>query len=146
MSARSDRQPGQGVVEFAIVSLVFFLMLFGIVEMGWYLFSYHEVTNAAREGARYAIVHGTMSAGITNSSDVADYTLDTTKLKSAILAKVNLTNPNSLSVTITEPDGNLQPGHHVKFTVTYPYHPLIGFIIGGGTITLRGSSTMVIYY
>jgi hypothetical protein len=46
------------MVEFALVAPLFFLLLFGIIEAGRFVF-YHEIlANATREGARYAIVNG----------------------------------------------------------------------------------------
>ncbi len=58
------RRRGATTVEFAFVSILLFLMLFGIFEYGRFLFVYHLTTNAARDAARFAVVHtggGTMS-------------------------------------------------------------------------------------
>lgn len=49
---------GQALVEFALVAPWLFLMLFGIIEGGRFIFYYEMLNNATREGARYAIVHG----------------------------------------------------------------------------------------
>ncbi|WP_461048887.1 TadE family protein [Terrabacter koreensis] len=43
-------------MEFAIVLPVLFVVIAGIVDFGRYFFAQIEVTNAAREGARVAIV------------------------------------------------------------------------------------------
>jgi Flp pilus assembly protein TadG len=51
-------QRGQALVEFTLVSMVALLVLFGIIELGRALYSYHLVSNAARLGTRYAIVNG----------------------------------------------------------------------------------------
>ena len=47
----------QALVEFAIAAPIFFLILFGIIDFGRYVY-YTQVLNNAREGTRYAIVHG----------------------------------------------------------------------------------------
>jgi|SRR6478609_1199642 len=52
--ARTDR--GASAVEFAIVLPVLFLVIAGIVDFGRYFFTQIQVTNAAREGARAAVV------------------------------------------------------------------------------------------
>ncbi len=52
------RFTGQGLVEFALVVPIFFLMLIGVMEMGRLLWMNHELTNGTREAARYAMVHG----------------------------------------------------------------------------------------
>ena len=50
---------GQALVEFALVSVVLFLLLGAVVEFG-FLFSHKlELTNAARSGARWASLHST---------------------------------------------------------------------------------------
>jgi hypothetical protein len=52
---------GQALAEFAMVAPFFFLLLFGIIEGGRFLVYYQALNNATREGARYAIVHGSNS-------------------------------------------------------------------------------------
>jgi hypothetical protein len=49
------------MAEFAIVAPLFFLLLFGIIEVGRFIFYYEVLSNATREGARYAIVNGASS-------------------------------------------------------------------------------------
>jgi len=44
------------MIEFAIVALLLFTLLFGIIEFGWIFNGYVTLTSAAREGARQAIV------------------------------------------------------------------------------------------
>lgn len=137
---------GQGMVEFAVASLLFFTIIFGIIEMSWLLFTYHQVTAAAREGTRYATVRGTMSQGLKDPAEIAAYTLDPAEVKGAILAKTTLTDADALVVTIERPDGDLRPKHRVTVSVSYPYRPLIGFILPVPTLTLRASSTMIVHY
>lgn len=55
-SRRSGR--GQSLVEFALVLPVFLVMVFAIVDMARVVWAYDNLGNAAREGARYASVHG----------------------------------------------------------------------------------------
>ena len=52
---------GQALVEFAIVAPFFFFMLFAIIDFGRYVYYVQILNNAAREGARYAIVNGDAS-------------------------------------------------------------------------------------
>ncbi len=55
VSGRSGR--GQTMVELALVAPLFFMLLFGIVTLGIGVFYQQQVTNAAREAARYAAIH-----------------------------------------------------------------------------------------
>lgn len=58
---RTSHPRGQAMVEFALVAPIFLLILFGILEFGRYVYIAQILNNAAREGARYAIVHGSTS-------------------------------------------------------------------------------------
>jgi Flp pilus assembly protein TadG len=50
------RQRGAAAVEFALVSLVFFTMLFGAFEMGRLMFYWNTAAEVTRLGARMAVV------------------------------------------------------------------------------------------
>src|SRR5580692_10919305 len=52
----TPRRTGAHLVELAIVAPIFFLFLFGILEYGRFVMTLQIMTNAAREGARYAVV------------------------------------------------------------------------------------------
>lgn len=51
------RRLGTTTVEVSVVISVFLLFLFGILEYCRFLLMMHVVTNAARDGARYAVVN-----------------------------------------------------------------------------------------
>lgn len=48
---------GTTMAEFAIISAVFFMIIFGIIEFGRLLYTHNALTDATRRGARYAILH-----------------------------------------------------------------------------------------
>jgi len=48
---------GQTLVEFALVAPLFIMLLTGIISLGIGVFYQQQVTNAAREAARYAVIH-----------------------------------------------------------------------------------------
>src|SRR5438309_1354781 len=45
------------VIEFTFIAMVFFVLMMGIFEYARYLFTQQLLNNAAREGARYAVVN-----------------------------------------------------------------------------------------
>ncbi len=47
---------GAAIIEFAIVSVVFFMLLIGIMEMGRVMFYWNTATELTRMGARMAVV------------------------------------------------------------------------------------------
>jgi hypothetical protein len=55
---RHDRRRGQSLAEFALVLPLFLAMVFGIIDLGRVIWAMDDLGNAAREGARYASVHG----------------------------------------------------------------------------------------
>ncbi|MFN2417743.1 MAG: TadE/TadG family type IV pilus assembly protein [Candidatus Limnocylindria bacterium] len=53
---KRDARAGQSMVEFALILPLFILMVFGILDFGRAIYAYSTINNAAREGARWAIV------------------------------------------------------------------------------------------
>ncbi len=68
---RTDHHPhdaerrGAATVETALVLPVFFMVMLGIVEIGRYFMVSQLMTNAAREGARIAIMTGSTNNDVT---------------------------------------------------------------------------------
>jgi Flp pilus assembly protein TadG len=48
---------GTSMAEFAVVATFFFMLIFGIIEFGRLLYTHNALTDAARRGTRYAIIH-----------------------------------------------------------------------------------------
>jgi Flp pilus assembly protein TadG len=61
-SRKSER--GASLVEFSIAATVFLLAMFAVLEFGRALWVHNALTDAARKGARYAVLH--------KASDIAD--------------------------------------------------------------------------
>ena len=62
MKRISNRRKGQAVTEFALVFPLFLLVVLIVVDLARAIFVYSVISDAAREGARYAIVHGSQAA------------------------------------------------------------------------------------
>lgn len=54
----THRRRGASALEFALISPVLLLLLFGLVIGGLGIFRFHQVSSLAREAARYASVRG----------------------------------------------------------------------------------------
>jgi len=50
-------EKGQAMVEFALVLPLLLALLCGIIDFGWLYYNQITLNNAAREGARYAVIH-----------------------------------------------------------------------------------------
>lgn len=66
-----SRKRGQALVEFALVFPLLLLMVFGIIDAGRLIYTYNTVANAARNGARVAIVNQSTSGTDTCDTTVA---------------------------------------------------------------------------
>ena len=58
---------GQSLVEFSLVIPLFLLLLIAVFDLGRGVFAYNTLTNAAREGARMAIVNQDMATIIADA-------------------------------------------------------------------------------
>lgn len=104
-------EKGQALVEMALVLPLFFLLLFGVIEMGRVGYAYITVSNAARSGGRVATIGGT-DLDIQNSVYQAAASLDTT----------------SLTINITPTQSLRYSGQGVTVQVTYPVQLIIPII------------------
>ena len=66
-SHSSSLDPGQALVETALVLPLFLTIVLGVIVLGIGLFYQQQVTNAAREAARYAAIHSATSDCPTSS-------------------------------------------------------------------------------
>src|SRR5580692_6353215 len=69
------RQRGTTLLESAVMISVLLLMMFGVVGFGTALYTYHFVSNTAREATRWASVRGHSCVGgcEASSTDVNTY-------------------------------------------------------------------------
>jgi Flp pilus assembly protein TadG len=114
-------------VELALLLPVLLLLTIGVLDLGRGVYAYITLANAAREGARQAIV--------TSASE--DF-IRTTVVQAAVGLPIS-----SSDVTIS---GSRTPGSAVTVSVTYrfvPVTPVIRQMVGDG-VTIRGVSTMVV--
>lgn len=69
MKSFNHRQNERGttIAEFAVVALLFFTIIFGIIEFGRLLYTHNALTDATRRGARFASLHdGESEAAVIN--------------------------------------------------------------------------------
>ena len=71
MLRKKNSQRGSTLVEFAIGVTVFLTAMFGVLEFGRALWTHNALTDAARQGARYATIHS--QADINSVKNVVVY-------------------------------------------------------------------------
>ena len=123
---------GAAILEFGLAFLIFFSALYGIMEFGRVVASYNIISGAAREGARYAMVHGSASGSVATASDI----------QSVVRNWAIGLDRSSVVVTTTWTPGNA-PGNNVKVKASYVVTPFTGLILKDG-LTVQSSSQMAI--
>jgi Flp pilus assembly protein TadG len=59
-------EKGSTLVEYAIGATVFIMAVFGVLEFGRALWAHNALSDAARRGARYAVLHPSGDPGVKN--------------------------------------------------------------------------------
>jgi Flp pilus assembly protein TadG len=95
---RSRRQRGQGLVEIALVLPVFLLIVLGTIDFGRAIYIYSVMSNGAREGARYAIVHGSKAQSIDGSCASGPGTVTTDTLGALVVKATGASAPGWAAV------------------------------------------------
>jgi Flp pilus assembly protein TadG len=62
---------GKSLAEFAVVALFFFMLIFAVIEFGRFLYTHNALNDAARRGARYAVLHRSDQFDINGNSIAA---------------------------------------------------------------------------
>ncbi len=127
-------EQGQSLVEFSLSAIVFFVMVLGLIDVGRAVWNYNTLAQATREGTRYAIVHGSLSADPAMTADQQDV-IDQVEQFSGGL------DLNQLNVTATWPDGSNEPGDRVTVESSYTYNPIFD-LFDFVSIGMSSSSTM----
>ena len=124
---------GQTLTEYALTITISLMFLFMTFDFGRAIFTYSVLSNAAREGARFASV----KFSDTNRDDLIDTYIQT-----------RIPGIDPIPVLTTNIDWHLQNTKEISVTLSlsYPFDPLIGEIIGINPITLGARSSMMLEY
>jgi Flp pilus assembly protein TadG len=122
---------GQGLVEFALVFPILILLLLAIFDVGRLVFAYNDITNAARDGVRVAIVDQT--SGVARDATIRQAT------------SLGLTSSDvTVSYRAADLSGDCptpyQLGCVAEVQVKFDWQaitPIIGSIIGPVTVTTQ---------
>jgi len=132
------------MVEFAIVVLVFATLVLGMLDLGYGVFQYHIVAEAARQGARQAIVHGGLAdrLGPWGPASYSGNGNDTHPLAEAIRPYLVGLDPAEVTIEAVWLDGANGLDDRVQITVGTPFRPIITFIFKRPVFDLEATSTM----
>jgi Flp pilus assembly protein TadG len=120
-----NTQRGQAAVEFALVSLVFFALVYGVLEVGRLVFIHAEIHNAAREGAHFLSLNPGASQ---------------TELETRARSTLSLTPRAETAITR---GGSSCHFCRVEVTASYTWTPMVR-ITGMGAIVITRSAVKIV--
>ena len=147
---RARGESGTAVVEFALVCMVFLLLVFGIIDFSRLFQSWVTVQHAAREGARYGST-GRVDCAISTTDRLACIQYMAKQATAGLSGA-----PNNVTVTVKswdypgyteEQDGSAGNAcDALEVTVHYDFSfaaPIIANVLGGAHITIPGRERIV---
>jgi TadE-like protein len=139
---------GVTTVETALVILAFLTLVLGMIDLGMALLRNHLVCEAAREGARQAIIHGSLapsSMGAWGPNSVGPVAAnDSAPLAQAVQPFLADFDPSTVTVQAQWLDGGNCPGQRVQVTVNATCPMMLPSLVGVSSLSLHASSTMPI--
>lgn len=154
---------GQTLAEFAIVIPLFLIVVLASLDVGRVIFANDVLTSAAREGARYASVHGATPPGCNNTTQrpcvttpatkagIKSYTLNLLRgggSSAAVTVCYSAVNIQSSSEGCTgdtdEPAAQNSRGALVTVRATAVVQLVAGALLGLGNFNISSASTVLI--
>ena len=143
-----QRRRGVSATESAVVLPILIFLILATIVGGYGIFRYQQLAMLAREGARYASVHGGMYQSETGNADatpqdvytnaIVPYaTLDLTQLTYSVVWNTD-NMPYSIATDYETPTNNT-----VTVTINYTWMPEV-FLVG--PIVLSSTSTVPMSY
>jgi Flp pilus assembly protein TadG len=132
----------------ALVLPLFLLVFMGVVDLGGAVFTYNSITNAAREGARLAIVNQDTAKVTTRSTQQAAMAGTPTVTVAYYVAATNGT-PDTTKTCPLAPSSYVAEGclAVVTFQGTYkPITPIIGNILFKTGVTFTAKSVLTVEF
>lgn len=138
-------EAGQAITEFALVLPIFLMTIFGTIDLARAVWEENELAFAAREGTRFAIVHGAYSDSPAGPGSATYSAPDQDTAVTAAVLRYTIGIPN-VTVQATWPDGGNDRNSRVAVDVSAPFVPLPSeYLLGGAlSVILRGGSMLVI--
>lgn len=143
-------EDGSSLVEMTLTIIILLTILFGLIEICLALYTYHFVSDAAREGTRYAIVHGSacVNQGVSCTATAAQIETYVKNLSFPGIDPANMTvTPPTYSAFPAGGTCNAAgcngPGDLVTLKVDYNFPLAIPFV-SSSVLAMSSTSSMVI--
>jgi len=130
---------GQALVEAALTLVLFFVFLLSIFEGGRLLQTQLTLTQAAREGARYAVLPLTQTSTLPDCTQIRGVVRTYLQASSVVLPDGDITVVRNQPVTPAPATG---PVICTKVSVRYTFNWAVLSLLGLPPVSLYGDSTM----
>ena len=116
---------GASLIEFTFIAFALIFVMLAGIEMSRMLLVYTCVADAAKAGARYAVVHGNnrTGTGVDGPSGPGNNPPEVVTVVTNYAS--TLINPANLTVSITYPNSANSVGSQVRVAVQYTYDPWV---------------------
>jgi hypothetical protein len=146
LAARRSR--GQAQAEFVLSILFVILLIFGTLELILFVYTYNVLADSAKEGVRYAIVHGTDSANCSgpggNGVSCSDSSGSNVQTAVKQYAQYSFHSTSAMTIAVSYPDSSSAAPSRVQVQITYPYQPFFG--LGWPTVTVKAAAAARIMF
>ncbi len=136
---------GAAAVEGAVVIGVFLVVLFGMLDVGMAVLRQNTLSEGVRRLARAAIVHGSIARDTSTAwgpATLSGLASDGSGPAATIQPILIAMDASRVTFMLEWLDGDTQPDHRVRATLTYEHVPMVPLILGTAPINLSASSTM----
>jgi len=127
----SRRTDGQALVEFALASVLYFTLLFGIIQFGLATWQYNAMSDLAQVGARWASVRGSTSTTPANAAQLQTFVQGRSP-GFTVTATASPANPSAAL-----------PGTSISVQVVSTFAP-VTLLLPFTTLNLSSTATMVV--
>jgi Flp pilus assembly protein TadG len=151
--AHLKNEQGQAAVEFALMTIFLMVLVISFIELVMLVYAYEVVADSAKEGVRYAVVHGAENvlasgppgpaAAGTGSGLEPACTVDSGSVTAVKTAVTNYAGMSGHGIPVGNIkvcyfDGDNLPTHRVAVAVSYPYQAFFG--LGWPTVTVHAAA------
>jgi Flp pilus assembly protein TadG len=119
---------GSELIEFALVSPLFLMMMFGLTQYGFLVWQYNMISNLAQEGVRWASVRGANSAAPASGAQVQTYVQSRTVGMNVTVTTTSVDPATKVCTTTAVNPSTLKRGSGVCVKVQTTFTPLTSFI------------------
>ncbi|HEV7397051.1 MAG TPA: TadE/TadG family type IV pilus assembly protein [Pyrinomonadaceae bacterium] len=137
-SRRRRNERGASLLELSIVASIFFTSLFGVLEFGRLLWTHNTLRDAARRGARYAVVRKNDAAGIAAVKNMVVYGDPNANPATAIPVAAGLT-PSNVQVDYVNFNGIQLSARASISIINYQFKFSVPLV--GGTLNMPAYRT-----